>query len=154
MAEPLGIAVAVVGISGTALHCVKTLYDDLQKIIDAPEAVRALEIELTSIDSAIQSIKAIERPQWEILGPRVVKQSESAIETSITACRKVQRDLDRWTTTLAGDGDKLSWRSKATIGWFQERRVKAASGQLQSCQQTLTSVVGVATLYVNPLQTS
>jgi hypothetical protein len=146
MSDPFTITAGVVGIVVPALHGARLLIDDLKKITDAPRVVTSLETDLTSVSSSLESLKAINEPQWQVLGSRIVDQSKAAVKTCTTACDAMRGDLQRW-TRRSRDG-KLSWRDKANIGFFKERRVKAMSEQLQSCKQTLSSVVGVATLYV------
>lgn len=147
MTDPLSAAAAVAGLVVPALHGARLLLNDLEKITDAPKAVKGLEEDLASVGASLESLKAIEEPQWYMLGDNVVERSKATIETCATSCDAMRGDLQRW-TRRSRDG-KLSWRDRAKIGFFKERRVKSMSEQLQSCKLTMSSVVGVATLYVD-----
>lgn len=146
MGDPLSVAAGVVGIVVPALHGVRLLKEDLEKIVDAPRVVKGLETDLVSVSSSLESLKAIDDARWEVLGSKILDQTKFAVDTCVAACDGMRGDLQRW-TRRSRDG-KLSWREKVNIGFFKERRIKAMSEQLQSCKMTLSSVVGVATLYV------
>lgn len=146
MAEPLAAAAGIVGLVVPAMHGARLLLDDLEKITDAPKVVKGLGEDLTAVSASLESLKAIEEPQWNMLGGKVVKQSKATIAACATSCDTMRGDLQRW-TRRSRDG-KLSWRDRANIGFFKERRVNALSQQLQSCKLTMSSVIGVATLYV------
>lgn len=145
ISDPLTVTASVVGIVVPALQGARLLIDDLRKITDAPKVVQSLETDLASVSSSLESLQAIEAPQWQSLRSRIQDQSRAAVGTCVAACDAMRGDLQRW-TRRSRDG-KLSWRDKASIGFFKERRVKAMSEQLQSCKLTLNTVVGVATLY-------
>ena len=144
MAEGLGATASVVGIVVPALHGVRLLFDDLKKIIEAPEVVASLATEVEALRLSLESLKAIDDSQWETLGKTVSDQCKAAITTCTAACDALREDLHRWTKRSA-DG-KLSWRDRANIGFFKERQIKARSEQLQSYKLTLNSAVGAATL--------
>ena len=144
MADPLSVSAGIVGLVIPALHGMRLLMDDVTKIVDAPKAVNNLETELVSVSSSLEAIQAIEEPQWETLGKKVSDQSKAAVGTCTATCDALRGDLQRW-TRRSRDG-KLSWRDRANIGFFKERRIKAMSAQLQNCKLTLTFVVGTATL--------
>ncbi len=50
MADPLSIGASVVGVIVPALHGMRLLLDDLEKIKDAPKAVKRLEADVRSVD--------------------------------------------------------------------------------------------------------
>src|SRR5437773_1377424 len=77
--DPLSIASSVVSIVAPTLHCVRLLMDDLQKIVDAPSAVKSLNDDLLTIDAALTSLQAVSNQQWASLGETVMNQSESAM---------------------------------------------------------------------------
>jgi hypothetical protein len=142
--DPLSITAGVIGIAAPTLHCVRLLLDDLQKIADAPEAVKSLREELLSVDQALTSLQAVSDPQWRSLGEAVVSQSKAAITSCGESCDKFRAALGRW-TRHSNDG-KLSWQDRAVVGIFKQGYVKSMSEQLQNCKITLTSVASIATL--------
>lgn len=146
MADPLSISAGVVGIIVPALHGSRLLLDDLQCIIDAPKALETLKTDLSSVEMALTSLRAVNDAEWELLGDPVVKQSKAAIHTCTKACDLFRTDLQRW--TKHSDEGKLSWQDRANVGFLKQRRIKAISGQLQTFQIGINSVVGIATLCV------
>lgn len=53
MVDPLSIAASVVGIIVPALHGTRLLLNDLQKLKDAPKAVKRLVEDVHSVDTAL-----------------------------------------------------------------------------------------------------
>jgi hypothetical protein len=146
MTDPLSVAASVVGVIVPALHGTRLLLDDLQSIIDAPKAVETLKEDLCSVDTALESLRAVKDPEWESLGDAVVEQSKAIISTSVRACDMFRADLQRW--TRHSDEGRLSWQDRANVGFFKQRRIKAISDQLQTCKISINSVVSIAILCV------
>ena len=144
MAEALSVAAGVTGLVVPALHGIRLLLDDIQKIVDAPTLVESLKQDLTSLDTTLESLKAIKDAVWTTLGDTIATQSKTAISTCKTACETFHSDLQRW--TRRSQGGKLSWRDRAKVGFFKEHQIKAISEHLQSCKLTCNNVVGIATL--------
>lgn len=57
--DPLSVTASVVSIAGVALHYVRLLKDDVEKIVDAPTAIESLKDNLHSIDQALASLQAV-----------------------------------------------------------------------------------------------
>jgi hypothetical protein len=146
MADPLSIGAGVVGIIVPALHGTRLLLDDLRCIIDAPKTIETLKEDLCSVEMALTSLQAVKDVEWELLGNTVVEQSKATINTCTKACDMFRADLQRW--TKHSDEGKLSWQDRANVGFFKQRRIKTISDQLQTCQISINSVVGIATLCV------
>ena len=146
MADPLSIGAAVVGIIAPALHGTRLLLDDLRGLIDAPKAIETLKENLCSVEMALTSLQAVKNVEWELLGNTVVEQSKATINSCTKACDMFRADLQRW-TKHSGEG-KLSWQDRANVGFLKQRRIKAISDQLQTCQISINSVTGIATLCV------
>lgn len=146
MPDPLSVTASVAGLVGLALHGTRLLIDDVNNIRDAPNVLEDLRTDLLSVGSSLESLKAIDESQLEVLGGEICSQSRFVINRCMSVCDESRRDLQRW-TKRSRDG-KLSWREKTNIGFFKERRIKAMAKQLQSCKLTLNSVVSTATLYV------
>jgi hypothetical protein len=146
MPDPLSVTASVAGLVGLALHGTRLLIDDVNNIRDAPNVLEDLRTDLSSVGSSLESLKAIDESQLEVLGGEICSQSRFVINRCMSVCDESRRDLQRW-TKRSRDG-KLSWREKTNIGFFKERRIKAMAKQLQSCKLTLNSVVSTATLYV------
>jgi uncharacterized low-complexity protein len=142
--DPLSITAAVVGIIAPVVHSIHLLYEDIQKIADAPETLKSLENDLLSVNQALASLQAVSDVQWKSLGETVVSQSKAATTSCGESCNKFKTALRDW-TRHSGDG-KLSWRDRAKVGFFKQGCVKSMSEQLQHCKTTLTLVVCTATL--------
>lgn len=149
--DPFSIAAGVVGIVAPTLHCVKQLVNDIQNIIDAPAAVKALTKDLESVSVALASVEAIPSPQWKSLGEPVARQSAAAISSCKDSCENFKTSLEHW-TRHSKDG-KMSWRDRAALGVCRQGHVKSISDQLQNCHITLSSVVNIATLNASLQQT-
>ena len=147
MGEPVSIAASFIGIVVPALHGTRLLLDDLRNIADAPNTIANIHVELTIIQRDLESLQAIEDPEWDALGGKVADQSRTAVSNCSKTCDALRSDLQRWTKRTR-DG-KLSWRDRANVGFFKERQIKAMIERLQSCKLTINSVVGVATLCVS-----
>jgi hypothetical protein len=83
----------------------------------------------------------------ESLGDAVVQQSKATIRTCTKAGDLFRIDLPRW--TKHSDEGKLSWQDRAGVGFLKQRQVKAISDQLQTCQISISWVVGIATTVRN-----
>ena len=77
--DPLSATAAVVGITTPAVHCIRLLLGDLQKIADAPETLKSLKKDLLSVDQALTSLQAVSDPQWKSLGETVVSHSKGSL---------------------------------------------------------------------------
>jgi hypothetical protein len=146
MADPLSIGAGVVGIIGPALHGCRLLLDDLRHIIDAPKALETLNNNVQSVEMALTSLRAVKDVEWELLGESIAEQSKAAIQSCTTACELFRTDLKRW--TRHSDGETLSWKDRANVGFLKQGQIKAMSDHLQTCHISMSSVVGIATLCV------
>jgi hypothetical protein len=72
MADPLSIGAGVVGIIVLALRGSRLLLDDLQCIIDAPKAIKTLKTNLSSVEMALNSLRAVKDAEWELFGDSVL----------------------------------------------------------------------------------
>lgn len=144
MADPLSIAASVVGIAVPALHATRLLLTDLQELKNAPSTMQQLQEDLRIIDAAITSLQAVDDTEWTVLGEEVAENSKTTIGTCQTACTSFRADIQRW--TRHSTGGKLSWQDRASVGFFNQGRIKSLTEQLQSCKLTINSVAGVAVL--------
>lgn len=148
MADPLSITASIFGVTVPALHGIRLLLDDLQRIKDASEAVKNLKDDILSVDMALTSLQAVKDREWESLGGTVADEAKAAISTCARACDMFRANLQHW-TSHSQDG-KLSWQDRAKVGFFKQGRIRSMSEQLQSCKITINSVVSIATLCVIP----
>ena len=142
--DPLSIAASVVGVVMPALHGVRLLIDDIQKIRDAPDDVRSVRDDLLAIGKGLTALQTVSDPQWESLGETIVIQAKSAMNLCTESCDRFRASLHRW--TRHSDDGKLSWRDQAMVGIFKQSQIKSMSRQLQNCKVNLTSVVTIASL--------
>ena len=144
MADPLSIAASVVGVTVPALHGARLLLNDLQKINDAPETVKRLKDDVSSVERALSSLQTVKDQEWESLGGTIAEESKTTISMCTRACDEFRTDLQRW-TRHSGDG-RLTWQDRANVGFFKQGRIKTMSEQLQNCKVAINSVVSIATL--------
>ena len=144
MADPLSFTASIAAVTVPALHGIRLLLDDLQRIADAPKTVKDLEDDIRSADRAARLVQAMKDSEWEPLGRTVADETKSAIATCGKACETFRADLQRW-TSYSGDG-KLLWRNRAKVGFLKQSRIESMSKQLQSCKMTFHSIVSIATL--------
>ncbi|KAI0968710.1 hypothetical protein F4678DRAFT_464324 [Xylaria arbuscula] len=149
MVDPLSTAASVVGIVVPALHGIRLLLDDLEKLSDAPETVKNLKGEIRLVEATIQSFLTITEPQWQALGTSIVEQSKTTLISCQESCEKFTAGLVGW-TRHSGDG-KLSWRDRALVGFFKQKRIEAMSAQLHKYQGSLNLVASTATLHYSIL---
>jgi hypothetical protein len=144
MADPLSVTASIIGITVPALHGIRLLLDDLQKIRDAPDVVKDLQDDIVSVDMALSSVQAVQNQEWETLGGTVEEEAKAAISACGRACARLRADLQCW-TSHSPDG-KPSWQDRANIGFFKQGRIRSILGQLQTCKITINLVVSIATL--------
>jgi hypothetical protein len=147
MADPVSLTLSVLGIIAPALHGIRLLVNDLRSISDAPSTLKTLQADVSSVETALQSLETISQPQWEALGTAVLEQSQSAIGTCTTSCTKFRDDLQRW--TRHSSNGTISVRDRVSLGFVRQSQVKSMSQQLQKYQTVLNLVVSTATLYVS-----
>lgn len=145
MADPLSATASVVSIALPALHGMRLLLDDIQKIVDAPKAVATLKEDLRSVDTVLEALKVVDSSEWESLGQEVVDGSEFAISTCAKACDTFRNDLKSW--TKHSKNGNLSWRDRANVGFLKQQRMKSLCEQLQNCKIVIGTTVSVATLH-------
>lgn len=148
MTDPLSATASILGIVTPALHISRLLLDDLKAIKDAPTNIKTLTGDIESLDMALTSIKSVDDNEWDSLGPAVLQNAKATITSSADACKRFNADVQRW-TSRSKDGS-LSWIDRSNIGFFKKTRLISMSGEIQTCQTKITSVMGIATLYDGP----
>lgn len=81
MTDPLSITASVAGIIVPALHGTRLLLDDLEKLKDAPKAVKRLVDDVQSGDAALKLLQGIEDREWKLLGTSIDKHSKTTISS-------------------------------------------------------------------------
>ena len=142
--KALDVAASVVEVTVPALHRLRLLLDDLQRLKDTPDTVKTLNADVLATDVALTSLGAVKDDEWNSLGAEVAVQSKEIINTCLSACNVCRTDLQRW--SRHSEGSKPLWRDRANVGLFQQDRVKSMSNQLQSTKITIALVVSIATL--------
>lgn len=150
MADPLSVAAGVVGLVVPALHGLRLLRTDVDRIVGAPQAVAELKEDVTSLDHSVALLKKIDAPTWDALGAGVVQHAVTTMQHCDTACETIHSDLQRWTKRSGGT---FSWRDKVKVGFFKDQQLKAYVKQLQTHKNALTLTVSIATLYELPIPT-
>lgn len=144
MAEPLSTAASVIGVIAPALHGIRLLLDDIQKMKDAPETIQALQDHLYRVSLAISSLQGVEPEEWESLGSSVADLAKSTIQFCATTCERFRADLKCW--TRHSHSGSFSKRDRATVGFTKRGEIMSIERQLQNCQVTINLVASIATL--------
>ena len=135
----------VIGILSFALHAAHKVYDVIQTIKDAPDAVRTLGKEASRVNGLLTAMLAESNAQSSSLlrhvdHPLVTTLVEDAKElgsTAETLLAKVTRQREDGTHEVK----RYRWP-------FHAGEVEKLSGQFQACYVSLTAVYAVATSYV------
>lgn len=143
MDNPLATDAGFRDIIVVALHGIRSLLDDLQRITDAPEAIRTLKINLSSVEIALTTLQAVKNVYWELLGDAVVKQLKATIYTCTRACDLFHTDLQQW--TKHSGKSSLFWWDRASVAFVKQHRIEAISGQLQTLHTCIRLVVNITT---------
>ncbi len=143
--DPLSITAGAIGIAAPTIHCVRLLVEDIQRIVDAPDTVAALQDDLVALEETLTSLHGVSAEQWKSLGDSVADGSKVALKACEASCDKFRADLARWTRHTTSDG-KMSWRDRASVGFLKQGEIKTLSEQLQRCKATLSFAVSTATL--------
>jgi len=142
----MGDPLSIVGVVAPALHISRVLLNDLKSIKDAPDNIKSLTSNIDSLTMALTSVKSIDDNEWQSLGPALVDNAKVTIITSTAACERFNADVRKW-TKRSKDGS-LSLLDRSVIGFFRQHHLISMSGEIQTCQTKITSVVSIATLYV------
>ncbi|KAJ5727780.1 hypothetical protein N7493_005600 [Penicillium malachiteum] len=142
MADPLSMTASIVGVVGPALHGIRLLAKDLEKIKDAPKSIAALKERISSVERALVTLEKIDDKEWEALG--VSEDAKLTIKRCGDSCEAFSQELKRWTRHSQGDSLNLLDRSK--IGFWKQHHITSMEKELQYCQSIITQVVSIATL--------
>lgn len=145
MGDPLSITASIFGITVPALHGMRLLYGDLQKIKDAPDTIKDLRGDILSADRAVTLLQEMEESAWKSLGETVANEAKTVIAACGKACEAFRTDLKRW-TSHSGVGRQLSWRDRANVGFFKQGQIESMSKQLQNCKISVNLIISIATL--------
>lgn len=144
MAETLSIAGSIVSITAVAMHGMRLLHDDLQKIKEAPKTIEKLRDDILFAEKAVILLQAVKDIEWESLGGTVADTTKTVVASCGKACEAFRADLQSW-TSHSGDGH-LSKRDRVNVGFFKQRRIESMSKQLQNCIISINAMTGMATL--------
>jgi hypothetical protein len=150
MGDPFSVTAGVVGIVAPALHISRVLLNDLKSIKDAPDNIKTLTDNIDSLTMALTSVESIDDKEWKSLGPALIDNARATITTSTATCERFNADVQKW-TKRSKDGS-LSLLDRSMIGFFRQHHLISMSGEIQTCQIKITSVVSIATLYECPLR--
>jgi len=59
---------AIIGIGASAMEVTKLVHNDIKAIAKAPEVVSRLGLDIDQLNDNIESVKAIEASEWELIG--------------------------------------------------------------------------------------
>jgi hypothetical protein len=144
MADPLSATASIVGIAVPALHGIRLLLNDLERIKEAPKTIQRLRDDVRAVEGILDLIQGIDNREWIQLGTAIAGQSEKTIDSCKQACEVFRTDLQRWTNH--SNNGTLAWQDRTVVGFFKKDQIKAIAEQLQNCKLTIGNVVSIATL--------
>jgi hypothetical protein len=149
MMDPLSVAAGVIGITAVALHSIRNLKEFIDKISDAPPAIHAITRDLEAVDAVLGTIEGTFNDQRvpDELKPFIDNVKVGlAVKNCGEACEKFEETVTHW--MKHSTETKTFWWDKVRAGYFGEAKIKAFTGQLETCKATVNMALGTATLCV------
>lgn len=138
------MSAATAGLATTTLHASRLVYTDVKAITHAPVVIKQLELDIATLNDNLETVNAINRLEWEKLGPVICEKSSTILASCNKTCEQFRADLAPW-TQHSRDGD-LSKRDRFQIGFYKQKEIESFGRQLQSCKMSLTGAVTLASL--------
>lgn len=148
MVEPLSITAGIVGISVAAIAGTRKLYKTLEKITNAPVTIQKLRQDVKQTLDALESIKIIENPDWDRLGPAVTRPFKDTIQKCAASCELFEEEIIRWTRKSPDGMLAMKTKTKINIGGFKHHQIEAMTKELQSCKLSSIHAISVMNLYL------
>lgn len=147
MAEPLGIASAIIAITGLAYSSCSTLSNTIKDLRDAPNTLRDLRGDLDTIQNLLRSLQSA----FENLNEHDLSDGQKRcfedVEPYICRCKATYDDFSKFLTRLTShsDEDQVSWRDRGRLQ-LERRQIAGLKNGLQKDKETLDIAVSMATL--------
>ena len=145
--DPLSVSASLIAIAGLAWTSSKALYDVIDGLADAPQAITNINNNLVAVQAVLESLKqALGSKQSAALDP-VLRQI--GIDVALEGCRAVCDDfkatIDKYTTHSTKT--KFSKRDRLTVT-FRKSKIATFTERLDLCKSTINLALTSATLYV------
>ncbi|KAJ5226237.1 hypothetical protein N7468_007462 [Penicillium chermesinum] len=137
MTDPLSVAAGVTGFVTFALHGIRVLLEDLDKIKEAPNNVLELKDELKSVERVVASLESIDDEDWNNMDTNIAVDAKTLIESCTKTCEAFRIKVQHWTRHSLGD--KLSVLDRPFIGFFKSSEIDSMQRKLQAYKGSIGS---------------
>ncbi|KAJ6160579.1 hypothetical protein N7470_003975 [Penicillium chermesinum] len=139
------VAAGVTGFVTFALHGIRVLLEDLDKIKEAPNNVLELKDELKSVERVVASLESIDDEDWNNMDTNIAVDAKTLIESCTKTCEAFRIKVQHWTRHSLGD--KLSVLDRPFIGFFKSSEIDSMQRKLQAYKGSIGCVASLATLH-------
>ena len=147
MADPFSAFASAAGVTGLAMHSVKSLIYDIEGIKNAPDLIQALKQDLVALSHVLQALEAgTEGPSLQHLNTEAKSALATTLDNCRRACNKFQTKLEKW--TRHSKNDKVQWWDRVRVGFFVEGDIESLRKQLEQCKATISTAIGTMNLFV------
>ncbi|RSL61319.1 hypothetical protein CEP53_005152 [Fusarium sp. AF-6] len=140
MADPLSVTASVVGIVAAAVQGVQLLSNTIDRIRNAPEAVRSIQDEVQQLKPILIQLESAinEGRSGLILGPEI----KLALENCHRVSTKFSESLNHW--MRHSTDNQMSKIDSAKIGIFRQDQIRTLKEQLNGCTKILSVTLDTA----------
>jgi hypothetical protein len=145
--DPLSMTASVIAVAGFAWTSSKALYDVVDGLVDAPQAIDNIKNDLVAVQAVLKSLtQVLDDKQSTTLDP-VLRQI--GIDVALRGCSAV---CDDFTATIAkytthSTETKFSKRDRLMVT-FRKSKITTFTERLHICKETINLALTSATLCV------
>ncbi|KAI9656948.1 MAG: hypothetical protein M1831_004496 [Alyxoria varia] len=141
MVEPFSTVAGAIGVADVALSSIKQLYDLLESIRGAHQAINATQQELDVVQETLASLKSAldTRSAAEIN----IAAFETVVRSCADDCDQFRQRLVSWTSHSSEE--KISLRDRVQVGFLSQRKITAFIRRLKNRKQTIMFVLACDT---------
>src|SRR5947209_14316427 len=147
MGDPIGLTASFIAIAGLAWTSCQSLYDVINGLIDAPQAIVSINNEITAVQAVINTLREVlKNNQSAALEPVLQR---IGIDVALKGCTKVCTDFTETIAqfTTRSTKEKFSKRDRLRVT-FRKSKICSFRERLRICKNTINLALTSATLYV------
>ncbi|KAK7414921.1 hypothetical protein QQX98_006246 [Neonectria punicea] len=141
--EPFGATASAVSIVAVVSQGIGLLHSTIERIHDAPEAIRSIRVDLKALDPVLAQLDTALKGD----SPDVLR-AESVIpvlQNCNQACNEFNNALDRW--TRHSTEDQMSRGDRWRIGLLHQRKIDSLTTELSTCKDSLNTALTAANYF-------
>ena len=131
------LILGAIGGADVALRSIKELYNILESIRTAPQAIKAIQQELDLVRGPLEFLKSALCTR-SAAGAHIVA-FKTAVGSYADDCDQLRQDLKSW--TRHSSKDKTSFRDRMRVGFLSQGKIDAFITRLQENKQTIVFVL-------------